>query len=180
MVESNSNQPDLDWSQVKETVRLLTVSVAQVEKGMKEGDSSINTLAVSFSSLVEHVNEISNLLNSLNPCEERESALAHCAETHQKIQSSIIAFQFYDRLQQSLSHVSESLRGLSLLVESPDRLYNPNEWKNFQNEIRGRYTMESEKIMFDAILQGKSIDEAIQLADKADDDTDEEDDIELF
>ncbi|MCK5831640.1 MAG: hypothetical protein KAH20_15200 [Methylococcales bacterium] len=178
MTGSNSSQPDLDWSQVKETVRLLTVSVAQVEKGMKEGDSSINTLADSFSSLVGHVNEISGLLNSLNPCEERESALAHCVETHQKIQTSIVAFQFYDRLQQSLSHVSDSLKGLSLLVESPERLYNPHEWKKFQNEIRNRYTMESEKIMFDAILQGKSIDEAVQLANKADDT--EDDEIELF
>lgn len=176
---SNSNQPDLDWSQVKETVKLLTVSVAQVEKGMREGDSSINTLATSFSSLVEDVSDISKLLGSLNSCKEKNSALARCAESQQKIQSSIVAFQFYDRLQQSLSHVSESLRGLSLLVESPERLYNPKEWKNFQNEIRERYTMESEKIMFDAILQGKSIDEAIQLASETEE-SDEEDDIELF
>ncbi len=35
--------------------------------------------------------------------------------------------------------------------------------------------MESEKIMFDAILEGNSIDEAIQLAGKVD-----EDDIEFF
>lgn len=178
-MESNSNQPDLDWSQVKETVKLLTVSVAQVEKGMREGDSSINTLASSFSSLVEDVSEIRRLLSSLNPCEEKEPALALCAASQQKIQSSIVAFQFYDRLQQSLSHVSESLRGLSLLVETPERLYNPKEWENFQTEIRDRYTMESEKIMFDAILQGKSLDEAIQLASESDE-KDEGDDIELF
>jgi hypothetical protein len=40
--------------------------------------------------------------------------------------------------------------------------------------------MESEKIMFDAILQGNSIDEAIQLAANADDSATNEDDIELF
>jgi hypothetical protein len=175
---SDSNQPDLDWSQVRETVRLLTVSVAQVENGMKEGDTSVNTLTESFTSLVDHVNEISSLLNSITPCEEKDAALGHCAETSQKIQASIIAFQFYDRLQQSLSHVSESLKGLTDLVESPERLYNPAEWKKFQNDIRGRYTMESEKVMFDAILEGKSIDEAVLLAAQADDTDDDE--IELF
>ncbi len=175
---SDSNQPDLDWSQVRETVRLLTVSVAQVESGMKEGDTSVNTLTESFTSLVDHMNEISGLLTSIAPCDERDSALGHCAETSQKIQASIIAFQFYDRLQQSLSHVSDSLKGLTGLVESPERLYNPAEWRKFQDEIRGRYTMESEKIMFDAILEGKSIDEAVLLASNVDD-TDE-DEIELF
>jgi len=175
---SDSNQPDLDWSQIRETVRLLTVSVAQVDKGMKEGDTSVNTLTESFTLLVEHVNEISSLLNSIAPCDEKESALVHCAQTSEKIQSSIIAFQFYDRLQQSLSHVSESLKGLTDLVERPERLYNPAEWKKFQSEIRDRYTMESEKVMFDAILSGKSIDEAILLASQTDDS--EDDDIELF
>jgi hypothetical protein len=175
---SDSNHPDLDWSQVRETVRLLTVSVAQVDSGMKEGDASVNTLTESFTSLVGHVNEISGLLNSISPCDERETALEHCAETNQKIQASIIAFQFYDRLQQSLSHVSESLKGLTDLVESPERLYNPAEWKKFQNDIRGRYTMESEKVMFDAILAGKSIDDAVFLASQIDDSDDDE--IELF
>ncbi len=178
MVESNSKQPDLDWSQVRETVRLLTVSVAQVEKGMKEGDASVNTLTDSFTSLVGQMNKINDVLESLSPSDEKEAALGYCEETSQKIQASIVAFQFYDKLQQSLSHVADSLKGLTKLVESPERLYNPKEWTDFQKEIRNRYTMESEKVMFDAILQGKSIDEAIQLAGKVDDDEDE--DIELF
>ncbi|MCK4840494.1 MAG: hypothetical protein KAT04_01280 [Methylococcales bacterium] len=178
MLQSHSNQPDLDWSQVRETVRLLTVSVAQVETSMKEGDVSVNTLTESFTSLVGHMNAIKGLLNSLQPSDEKETALTHCLQTSEKIQASIVAFQFYDRLQQSLSHVSESLKGLSNLVESPERLYNPAEWKNFQMEIRNRYTMESEKIMFDAILQGKSIDEAVRLTTQIE--QDDEDDIELF
>jgi hypothetical protein len=93
-----------------------------------------------------------------------------------------MAFQFYDRLQQSLSHVVSSLKGLSGLVETPERLYNPNEWLEFREQIRSCFIMESEKIMFDAIVEGKSIEEAIQLANKADitsNDSDE-DEIELF
>lgn len=178
MSNSNSNQPDLDWSQVKETVKLLTVSVNLVESSIKTGDTSVNTLTDSFMSLVNHIDSINNTISSLEPSANQEKALNECGEIKDKIQSSIIAFQFYDRLQQTLSHVTESLKGLMLLIESPERLYNPIEWQKFQESIRAQYTMESEKIMFDAILSGKSVEEAVQLATEID--NTDEDDIELF
>jgi len=178
MAQSDSQQPDLDWSQVRETVKLLTVSVTQVESNMHVGDASVTTLTESFTGMVEHMGVINELLTTMEPSDNRDAALSHCQQTSDKIQTSIVAFQFYDRLQQSLSHVASSLKGLSSLVESPERLYNPIEWKKFQEEIRGRYTMESEKAMFDAILQGKSIEEAIKLAELSD--KEEEDEIELF
>ena len=180
MTQSDIKQPDLDWSQVRETVKLLTVSVTQVETCMKDGDASVTTLTESFTSLVGHMNSINELLLSLETSDKKEAALNHCMETTEKIQTSIVAFQFYDLLQQSLSHVAEGLKGLSSLVETPERLYNPYEWQKFQQEIRGRYTMESEKIMFDAIVQGKTIEEAIQLAAKADEAGKDADEIELF
>jgi len=177
MLQSDSSQPDLDWSQVRETVKLLTVSVSQVEANMNAGDDSVTTLTESFTGIVDHMAAINGLLNTLEASETKNETLQHCQQASDKIQTSIIAFQFYDRLQQSLSHVAHSLKGLSDLVDSPERLYNPIEWKKFQDEIRGRYTMESEKILFDAILQGKSIEEALQLVNQSDE---EDDEIELF
>lgn len=180
MTQLDSKKPDLDWSQVRETVKLLTVSVTQVETGMKNGDASVNTLTESFTSIVDHMNSINELLNSLESSDEKDAALNHSIQTTEKIQASIIAFQFYDRLQQSLSHVVDGLKGLAELVETPDRLYNPFEWKQFQENIRARYTMESEKVMFDAIVAGKSIDEAVQLAAEVDEKDEDDNEIELF
>lgn len=164
MTFSGSNQPDLDWSQIRETIKLLAVSVAQVEGGMKIGDESVTELATSFASMVDDMNAIQAILATLEPTEQRDNALRHCTATQERIYASIVAFQFYDRLQQCLQHVSIGLKGLSEIIETPTRLYNPSEWHKFQQEIRGRYTMESEKIMFDAILQGKSIEDALALA----------------
>lgn len=164
MTYSGSSRPDLDWSQVRETVKLLAVSVAQVEGSMKVGDESVEVLTSSFSSIVEDMNAIQQLLTTLEPSLARDGALRHCASSQERIYSSIVAFQFYDRLQQCLQHVSIGLKGLSDIIENPNRLYNPAEWAAFQEEIRGRYTMESEKVMFDAIHEGKSIDEALALA----------------
>jgi hypothetical protein len=161
MSYSNSIKPDLDWSQVRETVKLLNLSAAQVDVILQESELSVNTLTESFTDIVESMHTINNHLLSLDSSGDRDQALTCCSEMKDKIQRAIIAFQFYDRMQQCLQHVTSNLRGLSNLVESPDRLYNPNEWRGFQGQIRSRYTMESEKMMFDAILQGKSVDDAI-------------------
>lgn len=179
MTCSGTKQPDLDWSQIRETVKLLAVSVAQVEGGMRIGDESVNVLAKSFTDMVEDMTAIRATLMTLDESKERDNALTHCSATQDKIHGAIVAFQFYDRLQQCLQHVSQGLKGLSDIIDTPTRLYNPFEWQRFQAEIRSRYTMETEKVMFDAILQGKSLDEALALAVDCDGKADE-DEIELF
>ena len=176
---SNSYNPDLDWTQVRETSKMLILSAIQVEDMLNEADLSVNTLTESFTSIVEHMQAINKHLLSLDSCEIRDEALVCCAETTDKIQASIVAFQFYDRMQQCLQHVTSNLIGLSELVENPKRLYKPTEWQQFQCEIRSRYTMESEKLMFDAIVEGKSIDEAL-LIKNIHQQENQSDNIELF
>ena len=179
MTFSASKQPDLDWSQIRETIKLLTVSVAQVEGSMKVGDESVNALADSFTKMVDDMKAIHEILTQLQQSENRDNALLHCEATQHRINSAIVAFQFYDRLQQCLQHVSNNLKGLSTIIDTPHRLYNPEEWHKFQEGIRGHYTMEAENIMFDAIHQGKSVDEALSLFQQASQQSDDEE-IELF
>ncbi len=179
MSNSNSFNPDLDWTQVRETSKMLILSAIQVEDMLNQSDVSVNTLTESFTSIVEHMQSINEHLLALDSCEIRNEALTCCAETTDKIQASIIAFQFYDRMQQCLQHVTSNLKGLSELVQDQGRLYNPAEWRQFQHEIRSRYTMESEKLMFDAIVQGKSVDEALTIKNIHQEE-DQSDNIELF
>lgn len=180
MTYSRSHQPDLDWSQVRETIKLLAVSVAQVDGSIKAGDESVNKLAGSFTSMVEGMNAIHEILSAQDQSDQRDLALFHCESIQQTIGTSIVAFQFYDRLSQCLQHTTEGLKGLSTLIDTPQRLYNPEAWHKFQDQIRARYTMESEKIMFDAIHHGKTIEEALKLATEFDQQSGEEDEIELF
>jgi hypothetical protein len=178
MAYSNSKNPDLDWSQVRETIKLLNLSAVQVDVILQESESSVNTLTDSFTEIVESMQTINNHLLTLEASASKDEVLDCCLETKAKIQAAIIAFQFYDRMQQCLQHVTSNLRGLSKLVEDPERLYNPAEWNEFQKQIRSRYTMESEKMMFDAILQGKSVADAIAAKNALS--TEKSDDIELF
>jgi hypothetical protein len=113
---SNSFTPDLDWTQVRETSKLLTLSAGQVEDMLNTADVSVNTLTESFTSIVEHMQTIYNHLQELENTPTREEALRCCTETSDRIQASIIAFQFYDRLQQCLLHVTSNMKGLTSLV----------------------------------------------------------------
>jgi len=65
MTFSGSRQPDLDWSQIRETVKLLAVSVAQVEGSMKAGDESVEVLATSFAKMVDDMNAVREILATL-------------------------------------------------------------------------------------------------------------------
>jgi len=50
---SQSAQPDLDWSQLKETVLMINLAVSQVDQSMHEGSQSVDTLASSFTYLAQ-------------------------------------------------------------------------------------------------------------------------------
>jgi len=178
--QSNSQEPDLNWSQVRETVKLLSVSSAQVEASMREGDESVTTLTESFADIVGHLEDINKELDTLEEGELKQRLQTHCAAANNKVVTSIVSFQFYDRMQQCLEHVTENLNGLSEIVDSPSLLYNPLEWDTLQNKIRESYTMESEKAMFDAILEGKSIEEAIKIAAEYENNNQTFDEIDLF
>jgi len=170
----------LDWSQIRETVKMLSVSVAQVEGGLKIGDESVDVLVSSFTRMVDDMTRVQQILAGFASSPERDEALTHCLSTQETINNSIVAFQFYDRLQQCLQHVSSGLKELSDIIDSPNRLYNPTEWCKLQDHIRSRYTMESEKIMFDAIHEGKSVEEALVLAVKSASNQSAQDEIEFF
>ena len=112
---------------------------------LKDGDDSIQTLSNSFTSVIDSVNVISNAVNMLgDPPDYTKSVVTINIENekvYDKMQEGIVAFQFYDKLSQRLSHVSHALGALAELVGDNARLYNPNEWSRLQGKIRARYSM---------------------------------------
>lgn len=180
---SNSRAPDLDWSQIRETVRMLHLAVAQIEMAMREGDDSINTLSSSFTTMIEKVNAISAASAMIDgQGEARTMIQENCATVTSGMYTSIVAFQFYDKLSQRLQHVAESLSALSGLVSDNQRLFNPGEWMGLQDHILSKYSMQEEVNMFNALLSGASIEEALQLyqVKQSDESGEHSNDIELF
>ncbi len=158
--------PDLDWGHVRDTVRYLNLAVAQIEDSMSEGDESVEALTDSFTTMAGTIQMIEQSFEEQKDSAsiQFKDAIAGSHSLHDKVHTAIIAFQFYDRLVQKLSHVNHSLEALTDLLGDQERLYNPHEWTALQEKIRSRYTMESEQLMYDALMQGKSIQEALHEA----------------
>jgi len=177
MTTSTSNKPDLDWSQVRETVRMLNLAVAQTEMSMKEGDDSVDTLTDAFTTMVARVQVIEKMAKSETDIDAKQ-IIEQCEAVTDEMQHVIQAFQFYDKLTQRLSHVSHSLDALGNLVSDSGKLYNPIEWSLLQEKIISKYSMPAEHHMFELVMQGKSVEEILKHVSPSAQKN--EDDVELF
>ncbi|MDX1692954.1 MAG: hypothetical protein R3208_04265 [Ketobacteraceae bacterium] len=186
---SSSANPDLDWSQVRETISMLCLAMAQIETSLNDSSKSVDVLTESFTDIARDARSIVQTLQESTSGEaleaNREDMLAKANAVLARMNHAVVAFQFYDRLSQKLGHVNQSLNHLGDVISDSSRLYNPGEWNRIQTEIRSNYTMECERLMFDLIMKGATIREALELyrhefdlLDVANDDS--EDDIELF
>ncbi len=182
-LESMVQSSELDWSQIRETVRMLNLAIAHITWSMKEGDESVETLGNSFTSMAGVITTIKEITNDLPDNMENEmknTMTDKCHNLSEKIQSAIIAFQFYDRITQQLTHVCNSLSSLGELISDQNKFFHPCEWQALQTQIRSKYSMESEKAMFDALMKGGSIEDVLRLAMANDMESKTNDDIELF
>lgn len=163
---TRAHSPDLDWSQVRETVLMLELAAGQVDAAMRDSNSSVDTLMDTFTSMADTLSMIDVALgtlpdtigNGMVKSEIQENA----RQVSQKVHHAIIAFQFYDKLVQRLDHVCHSLGELSELVSNNGRLFNPQEWSALQERIRSKYTMTEERGMFDAVMAGATVQEALK------------------
>lgn len=150
-----------DWCRVRETVLMLNLAVAQISGAMRDGDDSVNVLTHSFTSLMGRVAEMAHAAQALPASPERASIEQNCATVSGQMQQAVVAFQFYDKLSQRLTHLSNSLASFARLMSSSKLLHDPDAWYLLQEDIKSKYTLESDKAMFDAILDGKTVEEAL-------------------
>lgn len=163
---SSATKPDLDWSQVRETINMLTLAVSQIECTMTDGEKSVSELTQSFTYIASKLKEIidqSSDKSADENGEENKNLNISAQDVHQRVVNAIISFQFYDRLSQRLDHVKRDLRWLSDLVSNPQELYSPIAWQKLQEDIMSNYTMEEERLMFQHIMSGASVEEALEI-----------------
>jgi hypothetical protein len=165
-ISSSAQKPDLDWSQVRETVRMMNLAVAQIETSMRQGDDSVDTLTNAFTTMVGRIQVIESLAQKKG---RSQQIVEQCEAVSAEMKHTIMAFQFYDILTQRLSHVSHSLESLTDLVGDSTRLYSPVEWSLLQEKIKSKYTITEEHHMFDMVMQGMSVEDALQQTQRPED-----------
>ena len=156
-----------NWSHIQETITMLYLSVCQIESSMKDSGNSVDQLTQSFTELALHSREVDEHVQNLSDVSEIQAFKSEVSNTaremQEKINQAITAFQFYDRISQRLDHVSKSLESMTDLMSSPMDLNDPQSWQLIQDRVKNSYTMESERLMFEHILRGASVKEALEI-----------------
>jgi len=163
---TRAHEPDLNWSQVHETMLMLELAAGQIESAMTDSSSSVEVLTQSFTTMAGCLRSISNTLETLPDTGEvggvKANLLGVADHVNGMAQQAIIAFQFYDKLSQRLQHVCHSLSELSNLVADRGRIFSPAEWVNLQDTIRSKYSTAEEREMFQAVMEGMPVQDALQ------------------
>ena len=163
---TTAHTPDLNWSQVRETVLMLELSAVQIEAAMKDSNASVEVLTNSFTTMAGYMRMISETIQTLPDKDEvgvaKQNLLGVSEHVSGMVHQAIIAFQFYDKLVQRLAHVTNSLGNLSELVSDQRRIFNPQEWVDLQDRIRAKYTTPDEPEMFEAVMHGMPVAQAIE------------------
>ena len=175
--ENSTNKKDEgkdNWCVRSETAKILALNVAQIHTSLSEGDSSIDTLTSSFQQLATFCEDIQHI----DPENKLVDLQTIASNMSNHVNDAIMAFQFYDRLCQRLEHVQGNLHMMSDLISDEKSTQDVEGWQSLRNKIKDSYTMETEHKMFDAVLKGASIEEALEIFKK--EVMAQEDEIELF
>lgn len=161
------NESHPEWNHLRETVRMMELAVAQVEAAMTDSSASVDSLTGTFTTMANTIRLMEERITGLSGDQAtqdvRGELLGAAGHVGGMVRQAIIAFQFYDRLSQRLSHVSNGLAWLGELVGDPPRAAHAESWLSLKQRLRSRYSMPEENEMFDAVLlRGLSIDEAVR------------------
>jgi uncharacterized coiled-coil protein SlyX len=162
-----------------ETVKLLSLSVAQIHTSLTEGENSVTALTDAFKQMAEVIDSAKGLVGEHSAAQDQHFE-GMTAELKNHITEAIIAFQFYDRLCQRLSHVATGLNDISELLSEDSKLFDGDLWQGVRDKVKTSYTMEAEFIMHDAILNGATVEEALEEYKVRMEALAEEENIELF
>ncbi|MDH5259693.1 MAG: hypothetical protein OEX07_16890 [Gammaproteobacteria bacterium] len=173
---TNTTDDEKNWSQMRETITILNVAVARIEHAMIEGDDSFTSLSQSFVEMISSAEQITKDAKELEDSPTKTDIEENCLNISQRVGSSIVAFQFYDKLSQRMALVSKTLNSLTEVLKDPTKTNEQKEWLNLQNTIRSKYTLDSDQKMFDDVLNGMPVEDALKIAVEKT----TEDDIEFF
>lgn len=148
--------------------QIVSLAIASLQTLMNEGDSSMNEITGSFTSMAELIQELNTQMANKQTSLIYEELSEHCSAISKQVHDAVIAFQFYDRTRQKICHISDHLLALTDLLAHHGMGADLSDWENFRNKIRRSYSMHEECALFDALMAGGSISDAIDAYHQAD------------
>ncbi len=170
---------DQDGSHLDETVRMLKISAAQINSSLTDGDQFLGELlARCVGALTATLKDAQRGIQDYcdrHPDPELAKHVSKLTSVNETVDTTVEAFQFYDRLSQRMRNVSGSLFSLADNIQRPEFITDAEHWAAFKQRIRESHVMEEERIVFDMITSGFSVEEAIEKSvNYVDDDSEQQ------
>ena len=166
------------WCHLQETMTMLQLTSAQIRTSILDGEDSVSQLTHTLESIAERSQLLQQLMDTdVNAAKEQTEALM------EDVNRGVMACQFHDRVSQRLDHVTSSISKIASIVTNPAEFSDAGKWQSLQQDISKTYTMDCERLMFEQIMMGRTVEEALELYRhhftnlESDDD---DDDVELF
>jgi hypothetical protein len=147
--------------------RFLELGAAQLDAAMRESDSRVDKLAGAVTAVASDARELELQVQALDSSDPAQSAkarqrirqLTDALASH--VQSTITSLQFYDKLIQRLTHVRD---GLAIPSDSAVSSADPagSDWSAMLEQVRSRYSMVEERVLFDFMMRGLSADQMLK------------------
>src|SRR5690606_24911077 len=164
---SNDTAAMTSWAPEREIAHTLELCEAQMEAALGESDHAVDALVSAFSSMVENASAARMALDNLPPAQR--SALGDAAALRDRLAAvesqmaaAIVAFQFYDKLNQRLGHVRYSLSTLAMCVCDPVQSSQREQWQRLFSTLRRLYRTEEERRIFQMMIEGASAEQALE------------------
>jgi hypothetical protein len=146
--------------------RFLELGAAQLDAAIRESDARVDKLAGAVTAVATDARELEMQLAGLDSPTVAESErartrireLTDALQSH--VQATITSLQFYDKLIQRLTHVRD---GLAIPSDSTvNGVDQSSDWSTMLEQVRSRYSMVEERVLFDFMMRGLSADQMLK------------------
>jgi len=133
--------------------RFLDLGVAQLDAAIRESDGQVGRLSEALSLLA----------TELQGCGRTAAgpAAASLEVLGAQVQAAMRGMQFYDKLIQRLTHVRDGL-AIPADAMAAGGAEATNDWGAILTEVRSRYSMVEERVLFDFMMRGLSATEMLR------------------
>ena len=179
------NQQQTEVQAVNEELgQFLNLTSGEIKMSVREANEVVQTLTKTFMKMVGDVHEIQLAAEQLSghgeDTEIKQKIIKKCEGYLDKVQEGTMGFQFYDKMTQRLNHTSGNIKKLIDMNEEPEAMMSKDKWDSLKQDIEQSYTMEEDRVLFKALMQGDSIQQAIRLATAAHNKQKDTGNVELF
>jgi len=147
--------------------RFLELGAAQLDAAIRDSDTKVGQLTAAVTALASDARELQLQLRGLDNGDAaqvgkaRERIRQLAAQLGAQVQVTVMSVQFYDKLIQRLTHVSD---GLAIPSDATAAEPDPSrsDWNAMLEQVRSRYTMVEERVLFDFMMRGLSADQMLK------------------